>query len=279
MSPLRVVATTVVAALMVASCTEIGPTIPVGPGAGKSHDEFERDRKVCMAATDQALQPVATRANLQATTTQDVVDSNQRIQVAYDQSFDTCMASRGNLVPAPTVPPPSVPMPPSLPPALANSLPVSDASNMPDLADPESLDAKASVSPKVRALLAACPGETIAVAAYDAPLRPGITARLVALTQPNGGDCLGHIGESDLLIIKAAGGNWRTVLAAEPGSIGIRAGSHGGYRDVELRSFGSCVYGYRWNGQAFYPAAADTHDCTLPAPVAPGSYADAIRER
>ncbi len=279
MTPRKMIAAIVVPALMVASCTTIGPTIPVGPGAGKSQDEFERDRKGCMAATDQALQPVATRTNLQATTTQDVVDSNQRIQVAYDRAYDACMASRGNLVSAPAVPMPSVPMQPTLEPTLAAALPVSDASNMPALSDPDSLAAKRSVSPKVRALLAGCTGETIAVMAYDAPLRPGITARLVALTQPNGGDCLGHIGESDFLVTKAPGTGWRTLLAAEPGSIGIRAGSHGGYRDVELRSFGSCVYAYRWNGQAFYPAAADTHDCTLPAPVAPGGYADAIRER
>ena len=279
MTARKVIAAVAIPALMTASCTTIGPTIPVSPGAGKSQEEFQTDRKACMARTDQALQPVANRANLQAANIQDVADSNKRIQLAYDQSYDTCMASRGNLVPAPAVPLPSEPMQPSLPPTLASSLPVSDASNEPALSDPDSLAAKQSVAPKLRALLAGCPGESIAVMAYDAPLRPGVTARLVVLTQPSGGDCLGHIGESDFLVARTPGGAWRTLLAAEPGSVGVRASSHGGYRDGELRSFGSCVYGYRWNGRAFYPVAADTHDCTLPAPVAPGGYANAIRER
>ena len=279
MSRRKAIPAILVPVLIVGACTTIGPTVPVGPGAGKSQEDFGTDRKACMAQTDRMLQPVANRANLQAATTQDVVASNRRIQVAYDRSYGACMASRGNLVPAPAVPLPSEPMPPTPELALAGPLPVSDASNELALSDPDSLAAKQSVSPKVRSLMAGCPGETIAAAAYDAPLRPGLTARLVVLTQPHGGDCLGHIGESDFLVARTAGGGWRILLAAEPGSIGIRMGSHGGYRDVELRSFGSCVYAYRWNGRAFYPLVADTHDCTLPAPVAPGGYADAIRER
>ena len=104
-----------------------------------------------------------------------------------------------------------------------------------------------------------------------------MTARLLALTQPHGGGCLGHVGESDFLVARRPDGTWRTLLSAEPGSLGIRPAGHGGYREMELRSFGLCIYTYRWNGLAFYPA--DAHDCTLPAPAQPGRDDDAVRER
>ena len=261
--------------LALASCTEIGPMVAVAPGAGKSAPEYGQDRRECMAQTDRELQPVADAGMLHDRTTGEMAAGNARIQAAYDRSYGSCMAARGNLVPAPAVPLPGAPMPPT--PELAVPMPTWDASNLPVLSDADSNAARASIAPEVHTLLAACPGETIAVAAYDPILAPGVTARLLALTQPNGGGCLGHIGEADFLVARRHDGTWRTLLSAEPGSLGIRPAGHGGYREVELRSFGTCVYGYRWNGLEFYPA--DAHDCTLPAPVEPGRDADAVRER
>ena len=225
-----------------------------------------------MARTDRLLQPVATAANLQASSTQDVAASNERIQISYDQSYGDCMSARGNVVSAAATPP----VPDPARPAVANASDIVDASNTPALSDAASQEAKRFIGPKVRALLKGCPGEKIAISAHDAPLGPGVVARLVALNQPDGGDCLGHIGESDYLVLKTPGGGWRILLAAEPGSIVVRANSQdGSHRDLELRSFGSCIYAYRWDGGAYHAAGAQ--DCTLPAPVAPEGYAGAIR--
>ena len=57
----------ILVALAVSSCTkEIGPTVPVTAGAGKSQAAFEVDRRGCMAMTDRALQPVANQMNAAA---------------------------------------------------------------------------------------------------------------------------------------------------------------------------------------------------------------------
>jgi hypothetical protein len=237
------------------------------PSAGKTDAAFDGDRRACMAVTDGQLQPVADRLNGQAADPRRIQDNNRYIQVAYDDAWGRCMTARGNAFAPSAVPALGVPAPPTLELALAGDKPVSDASETP---------AKRFVAPRVRALLAACPGERIAVAAHDAQIVPGVAARLIVLTQPGGGDCLGHIGESDVLVQRIAGGGWATLLDAEPGSIGIRLDRHAGYRDVEIRSFGDCIYGYAWDGEKYAPS--DARNCTLPAPAGVGDYAGRIRE-
>jgi hypothetical protein len=266
----------VLSCLAAASCAVIGPTIPMEPGAGKTGAAFDGDRRACMAETDRRLQPIADRLNGEAANSRQIQDNNRYIQIAYDDAWGRCMSDRGNTFAPSAVPALGVPAPPTLELALAGDKPVSDASETPALSDADSEAAKRFVAPRVRALLAACPGERIAVAAHDAQIVPGAVARLIVLTQPGGGDCLGHIGESDVLVQRIAGGPWATLLAAEPGSIGVRLDRHAGRRDVEIRSFGECVYGYRWDGEKYAPF--DARDCTLPAPAGVGDYAGRIRE-
>ena len=82
-----------------ASCTAIGPTVLVSPGPDKSQAEFAGDRTVCGRATDQQLQPVATRLSVSATSPQQAAANNRWIQEAYNASYARCMASRGDVVP------------------------------------------------------------------------------------------------------------------------------------------------------------------------------------
>ncbi|MGI4799045.1 MAG: hypothetical protein ACRYG8_34410, partial [Janthinobacterium lividum] len=76
-----------VALASLASCTAIGPTVQVSPGPDKSQAEFADDRAVCGRATDQQLQPVATRLSVAATTSQQVAANNQWIQEAYNANY------------------------------------------------------------------------------------------------------------------------------------------------------------------------------------------------
>ena len=174
----------ILVALAVSSCTkEIGPTVPVTAGAGKSQAAFEVDRRGCMAMTDRALQPIANQMNAAAQSTDQLQANNEEIQRRYDASFDRCMAAQGNTVAvaAPTESQAAAVQPAGPAPSVAH-----DRSNSPPLSDPDSQAAKRFVAPTVRELLAACTGETIQVDAYDAPLSPSRTARLIALTQPHG---------------------------------------------------------------------------------------------
>ncbi len=255
--------------VLASSCTTtMGPTVFVTPGAGKSQAAFYADRRGCMATTDQALQPVANRMNAAAQTAEQVQANNDQIQRLYDDSFGRCMTARGNAVAAPAI------AQAAGPPAAPASPAVHDRSNSPALSDPQSQAAKHSIAPTVRELLAACAGETIEVDAYDAPVSAARTARLLALTQPHGGSCLGQPGENDYLVARGGRG-WSELLAAEPGSIGILDSTHLGYADVEMRSLGSCVFTYRWNGVAYGKSAS--RDCPFTAPPSVGDVAGRIR--
>ncbi len=89
----------ILAALALSSCIkEIGPTVPVTAGAGKSQEAFDADRRGCMAMTDQALQPVANQMNAAAQSTDQLQANNEEIQRRYDASFDQCMATKGNVI-------------------------------------------------------------------------------------------------------------------------------------------------------------------------------------
>ena len=83
-----------------ASCTAIGPTVLVSPGPDKSQVEFAGDRTVCGRATDQQLQPIATKLSVSATSSQQMAANNRWIQDAYNASYARCMTSRGDVVPS-----------------------------------------------------------------------------------------------------------------------------------------------------------------------------------
>ena len=260
------------AALALSSCTkEIGPTVPVTAAAGKSQAAFDADRRGCMATTDHALQPVADRMNAAAQTTDQLQANNEDIQRQYDASYGRCMAQQGNSVAMVAAPADSQA---STQAAGHDQSAAHDRSNSQPLSDPESQAAKRFIAPTVRELLAGCTGETIQVDAYDAPLSPLRTARLVTLTQPHGGSCLGEPGENDYLVVRS-GRAWSKVLAAEPGSIGILDSARLGYADVELRSLGLCVFTYQWTGAAY--AKTSSHDCPFTAPPSVGDVAGKIR--
>ena len=126
------------------------PTVPVTPGAGKSQAAFYADRRLCMATTDHAVQPVADRMNAAAETADQVQPNNEQIQRRYNDSFGRCVAARGNALAAPAIAqaagPPTAPASPA----------VHDRSNSPALFDPQSQAAKRFIAPTVRELLAAC---------------------------------------------------------------------------------------------------------------------------
>jgi hypothetical protein len=240
------------ATISVGSCTRlIGPTVPVGPGDGKSEAAFEADRRGCTSATDRAVQPMANDLNLRglARTRAQVDADNARIQDAYDASFVRCMTDRGEVVSAP--PKPGGP-------AGAPDEELLDASNSPVLTDANSRAAQLVVAKDVRQLRRACPGEEIQVQAHAAPIADGVKARLVVVSQPRGGVCMGARGETDYLLAKGAHG-WSLLLA---GIIGIRQGVHAGFRDVQLAGLGAnCSYDYQWDGARYREVRAT--DCPV----------------
>ena len=243
------------AATWLGGCAVIGPTITVTAGPGKSSIDWDRDQRECRAATDATLQPQANAMNRAATSTDQIAANNARIQQMYDAEYGGCLMARGDLVPALAVPQPPVPTPPAPEVAVLEGTRGNDATVSAGLFDAISEGAKRAVAGRVAEFLAACPGESIAVDAHDAPISMGVTARLVGLTQPAGGDCLGSMGEQDYLLVRH-GSRWSTLLA---GYLGIRDTVHAGYRDVELRSRGSCVFTYAWTGRAY--AAAGSNGC------------------
>ncbi len=217
-----------------------------------------------MAETDAALQPVADAMNTGAVTIGRMEAVNARLQEMYDESYGHCLLARNDLVPAPAIPLRGVPVPPTPEAALVGGQRAIEASTTPGLSDPESMDAERFVAGETRDLRAACPGDTVRLDVHDAPVSPGIVARLVGLTEPHGGDCLGSMGELDYLVAKRPSG-WATLLS---GYLGILGTSHAGYRDVESRSRGVCVFEFGWTGASY--AVAGSNGCDADAPPPPG---------
>ena len=103
-------ASVLLAALLVTSCTEIGPTVHVEPPPGKSEVAFDGDRATCTAEADRAVQPFSNRLNMDIGRNADQVGAdNARIQKAYDERYAACMATRGDAVAG--LPPPTTPAP------------------------------------------------------------------------------------------------------------------------------------------------------------------------
>ena len=121
-----------------------------------------------------------------------------------------------------------------------------------------------------------CNDERIVATASRVALAPSVSGRIVTLSTPFGGFCFGQPGQNDYLLVKS-GPSWRTLLAAEPGSIEVLASRHAGRADVALHSLGICVYTYRWNGSAY--TQAGSHDCATSAPPTLRTLAPAIRRR
>lgn len=138
--------------------------------------------------------------------------------------------------------------------------------------DAASAEAARSLDADVRAYRRSCPGEAITVTVQPAALTPGITARIVNLAA---GSCFGQPGQNAYLVAKGPGG-WERVLAAEPGSIGVRAARHRGHADLMLASLGTCSFRYRWNGRGYAIAGAEgcgalgRPPAARPLPQAPG---------
>ena len=135
-----------------------------------------------------------------------------------------------------------------------------------------SAEAARSLDADVRAYRRGCPGEAINVTVQPAPVGPGITARIVNLAA---GSCFGQPGQNAYLVAKGPGG-WERVLAAEPGSIEVRATRHLGHADLVLASLGTCSFRYHWSGSGY--AGAGSEGCgalgrppaARPLPQAPG---------
>ena len=237
-------------ALLLASCTEIGPTVHVEAGAGKSQAAWDDDRGACTAETDRAVQPFANGLNVDFGRTADQVRAdNGRIQQAYDDHYGQCMAAHGNrvagLAPVPTPAPAADDAVGQVQEALALSHPM----------DAISTSAAGSVASQITEFRASCPEEVIAVDVRPALVSRTVTARLVALTLPHGGACFGNKGEVDYLLVMRRDG-WETELS---GLLALAPTRHRGFVDVEQQGAGSCTRTFSWNGRRY--AASGARDC------------------
>ena len=86
---------------LLTACVVIGPTVPVTPAAGRSQAAFAEDRRACMAATDQQVQPVANRSATASMAGRPAALSTADRQNIYDATYGQCMAARGNGVAQP----------------------------------------------------------------------------------------------------------------------------------------------------------------------------------
>ena len=238
-------------ALLLSACaTVVGLTVPVQPPPGKSPLAFQGDHAACMASTTAQVQPVADRR----------ADGTAAIQGMFNAAYGGCMAARGNAVLA-TAP---------------ASVSAKGSTGEGGPSDPDSLAARRSLAAVIDGSKRSCDGERVAVAVTKAALSPAVEARMVELTTPDGGSCFGQPGSNAYLLAKAGGG-WRRLLSAVPGSISVLNTRHNGYADLELNSLGTCVYGYRWNGAKYVQAGS--HDCATAAPPTMGTLPRAIRGR
>ena len=242
-------------ALLLSACaTVIGPTVAVHPSAGKPPLAFQGDRAACMASTTAQVQPVADRGG----------NSVAAIQGMFDAAYGACMAARGNLVLAAA-------------PATAPGVGMGRGGvELGGLRDPDSVAARQSLAAVTDRFRRDCDGERILVSVTEALLSPAADARLVELSTPGGGNCFGQPGRNAYLLAKAGGG-WRRLLSAEPGSITVLNTRHNGHLDLELNSLGTCVYGYRWTGSRY--AQAGSRGCGTAAPPTLGTLSRAARGR
>jgi hypothetical protein len=237
-------------ALLLSACaTMVGPTVPVQPSPGKSPLAFRGDHAACMASATRQVQPVADRR----------ADSMAAIQGMFNAAYGDCMAAHGNVVLAAA-------------PAAAARVGTGAGS----LSDPDSLAARRSLGAVIDGFRRDCDGERIAVTVTEAALSPAVEARMVELTTPGGGNCFGQPGSNAYLVAKAGGG-WRRLLSAEPGSITALNTRRDGYADLELNSLGTCTYTYRWTGSRY--ARGGSRDCGTAAPPTLGTLSRAVRGR
>ena len=238
-------------ALLLSACTTVvGPTVPVQPSAGKPPLAFRGDHAACMASTTAQVQPVADRGR----------DRVATIQRLFDAAYGGCMAARGNVVLA----------------AAPAGAPDAGSTAAGGRSDLDSQAARRSLAALIDRFRRDCDRERIAVAVTGAAVSPGVEARMVELTTPEGGSCFGQPGQNSYLVAKTGGG-WRRLLSAEPGSISVLGTRHNGYADLELSSLGMCVYTYRWTGSRY--AQAGSRDCGTAAPPTMGTLPRAIRGR
>lgn len=236
--------------LLSACATVVGPTVPVQPSAGKSPLAFQGDHAACMASATAQVQPVADRR----------ADSTAAIQGMFNAAYGGCMAARGNIVLAASPP----------------TTPAAGGMGEGGMSDPDSLAARRSLAAVIDGSRRDCDGERVAVAVTKAALSPAVEARMVELTTPDGGNCFGQPGSNAYLLAKAGGG-WRQLLSAMPGSISVLNTRHNGYADLELNSLGMCVYTYRWAGSRYVQAGS--HDCATAATPTMGALPRAIQDR
>ena len=251
------------AAVSLAGCVMIGPTVPVTAGAGRTPTAFNDDRRACMAATDQQVQPVADRRAAAALAggqgARGPTITNADLQRMYNETYGQCMTARGHIVAAMA----------GGPRFASDSLQAA-----PNMMDPDSNDARAAVRDVVANYQKSCPGERIVVTVTDAPLAASVKARLVALSTPYGGVCFGQPGQNTYVLAKQGTG-WTRLLSAEPGSIDVLPGTHRGYRDVRMNSLGLCTYTYAWNGSRYVQSGSN--QCATPAPPTVSTLAQATR--
>ena len=239
-----------IAVLLVASCTEIGPKVRVEAGAGKSQAALEQDGAACRADTDMAVQPVANSLNLAVGRSAEQVQAdNDRIQGAYDERYGQCMAAKGNHVAG--IAPPATPTP-RPDDALKQAQEALDIS--PPM-DAISTSAAQSVGAKVQEFRQACPGEVIAVGVRPVEISSTVVSRLVRLTELHGGSCFGAHGEVDYLLIRH-GDAWEMPLE---GLVTVAGSRHSGFLDIDIQGVGSCTRRFRWNGRGYAPA--EERDC------------------
>lgn len=116
-------------------------------------------------------------------------------------------------------------------------------------------------SPALAAKLAgfrqACSSESVDAATTPVKVAPRATAVLVKLTSSKG-QCFGQPGENDYLMVHGASG-WRSVLAAEPGSIRVGEPDAKGFATVTLYGLGLCRITYKRVGSGYRATA--TKDC------------------
>lgn len=242
---------------LLAACAVVGPTVPVQPGPGRTGAPFDADRRACMAQTDAQVQPVALHPG----------STPNGVQALYDRAYGSCMAQRGNVVATAA----TVAGRPGL---------VGAGGDVPGMAveglrDADSVAARQSLAAVIDGTRHACEGERIRVSVTEG-IRAPVETRLVDLSSPDGGACFGQPGRNEYVVGRTQGG-WRTLLAAEPGTIMPLGTQRGGYQDLELRSLGQCTYVYRWSGSRYVQAGSS--GCATAAPPTMGTLPGVIRRR
>jgi hypothetical protein len=227
-------------------CGAHGPGV-AGAAPARSEEEWRADRAACIADADRGAESLATARDTAVGGARPARVGGGELQRAYDGIYGRCMAARGYDVAGLALAATPAPRPDD---AVAR---MTEALALAPPMDAISASAARHLDPQVQWFRGACPGRTIAVDVRPAMIARDAVTRVVSMTEPHGGSCLGAKAELSYLVQLQSDG-WRTLVE---GPLAIAEESHAGHHDVVVQGVGRCVRTFAWTSRGYAEASQE----------------------